>query len=109
MQQRKLIYTNKQVTLYELITQGYKFSCFDKRTYINIGDGYCIQKLHLIKNINAKYRVKSIEALIPYIYAVYNQKKQLIYKRNRKGVLVKVRFERKRFHESTTKNYRRTS
>lgn len=59
MQQRKLIYTNKQFTLYELISQGYKFSCFDKRTYINIGDGYCTQKSYLIKNIIMSIKFQS--------------------------------------------------
>lgn len=74
MKNRKLIYTNKQVEINELITRAYKFKCKNGSTYLNIGDGYCIKKSYLIRNVYAPQKIRTIETIATFIESAYDYK-----------------------------------
>lgn len=92
----RLIYTRKKVSIYELIKDGYKYKCRNGKTYINIGNGYCVQKTYLLKNSMLIQRIRTINNISFLINSVFDRKNRLIFKRNRKGLLVKIRFVKRK-------------
>ncbi|WP_408021378.1 hypothetical protein [Staphylococcus epidermidis] len=96
MKNKRLIYTRKPVSIYELIQYGYKYKCRNGKTYINIGNGYCIHQTYLIKNDLLMQRIRTVNNISNIILSVFDSNNRLIFKRNRKGILVKIRFVKRK-------------
>ncbi|EGQ4386051.1 hypothetical protein DV966_11055 [Staphylococcus pseudintermedius] len=89
----RIIYTSNRVDFNELIQKAYRMNCQHNKIYINIGNGYCVDRSHPYQlEQSREVRLRPLQDIVSQIISVYNQNDQLLFKRNRKGQLVKVRY-----------------
>lgn len=93
MRMARIIYTSNSVDFNELIQKAYRMNCQHNKIYINIGNGYCVDRSHPYQlEQSREVKLRPLQDIVRQIISVYNQDDQLIFKRNRKGQLVKVRY-----------------